>query len=165
MTRRTCTIKRYIVQTSTFPPTVWFVSFFGGSHVANRANMARDGRVRALVSQRLAVAVEEICQVLERTMAEYEQEVCRYRRLLHAVYKPDVRLRIQGSSPSLSCFSISVCLFIVVSRASASCTCSYGVHWLNEKLCNLHTKQSTQTETVLRNTSWFVICGANHCPK
>nr|XP_057932786.1 zinc finger protein 3-like [Doryrhamphus excisus] len=50
--------------------------------------------LRALVNQRLALAVEEIFVVLERTIAEYEEELCRtkeenerQRQLLDAVVK------------------------------------------------------------------------------
>ncbi|KAK2821012.1 hypothetical protein Q5P01_023971 [Channa striata] len=40
--------------------------------------------LRAFVSQRLTVAVEEIIGVLERTITEYEAEIERQRRLLGA---------------------------------------------------------------------------------
>ncbi|XP_061747096.1 oocyte zinc finger protein XlCOF6.1-like isoform X2 [Nerophis ophidion] len=47
--------------------------------------------LRALVDQRLTAAVEEIFVVLERTIAEYEAELCRtkedYNQLLDAVFK------------------------------------------------------------------------------
>ncbi|XP_077440514.1 uncharacterized protein LOC144062725 [Vanacampus margaritifer] len=55
--------------------------------------------LRTLVKQRLDVAVDEIFQLFERTIAEYEEELCRskeenerHRELLHAVLKPSVRL-------------------------------------------------------------------------
>ncbi|XP_051918715.1 oocyte zinc finger protein XlCOF8.4-like [Hippocampus zosterae] len=53
--------------------------------------------LRALLSQRLSAAVEEIFVVFEKTIAEYEEELCRtkeenerQRRLLDAVFKPQV---------------------------------------------------------------------------
>ncbi|XP_038580258.1 zinc finger protein 420-like [Micropterus salmoides] len=55
--------------------------------------------LRALLTERLAAAAEEIVGVFEETVAEYEaraeraeREVCRQRRLLEAVLKPEVRL-------------------------------------------------------------------------
>ncbi|XP_077390587.1 uncharacterized protein LOC144027145 [Festucalex cinctus] len=55
--------------------------------------------LRTLVKQRLDVAVDEIFELFERTIAEYEEELCRtkeeierHRELLHTVLKPSVRL-------------------------------------------------------------------------
>ncbi|XP_077439741.1 uncharacterized protein LOC144062329 [Vanacampus margaritifer] len=55
--------------------------------------------LRTLVKQRLNVAVEEIFELFERTIAEYEEELCRtkeekerQRELLDALLKPHVRL-------------------------------------------------------------------------
>ncbi|XP_047200144.1 zinc finger protein 391-like [Hippoglossus stenolepis] len=60
---------------------------------------ARVPALRALLTERLAAAAEEIVAVFEETVAEYEhrverseREVCRQRRLLDAVMKPEVRL-------------------------------------------------------------------------
>ncbi|XP_029920177.1 zinc finger protein 260-like [Myripristis murdjan] len=53
----------------------------------------RDVReLRSLVQQRLAAAAEEIFGLFERTIAEYEEENRRQRRLLDAVLNPEVRL-------------------------------------------------------------------------
>ncbi|XP_019740131.1 zinc finger protein OZF-like [Hippocampus comes] len=53
--------------------------------------------LRALLNQRLSAAVEEIFVVFEKTIAEYEEELCRtkeenerQRQLLDAVFKPQV---------------------------------------------------------------------------
>ncbi|XP_054626259.1 zinc finger protein 501-like [Dunckerocampus dactyliophorus] len=61
--------------------------------------MCKVQMLRALVNQRLTAAVEEIFVVLERTIAEYEEELCRtkeenarQRQLLDAVFKPEVVL-------------------------------------------------------------------------
>ncbi|XP_070701989.1 gastrula zinc finger protein XlCGF26.1-like [Pempheris klunzingeri] len=55
--------------------------------------------LRALLTERLTAAAEEIVGLLEETVAEYEdraerseREICRQRRLLDAVLKPQVRL-------------------------------------------------------------------------
>ncbi|XP_038580367.1 gastrula zinc finger protein XlCGF26.1-like [Micropterus salmoides] len=55
--------------------------------------------LRALVKQRLSAAAEEIFGLFERTISEYEQELCRskeenqrHRKLLDAVFQPEVRL-------------------------------------------------------------------------
>ncbi|XP_077420519.1 uncharacterized protein LOC144050801 [Vanacampus margaritifer] len=57
--------------------------------------MCKVQMLRALVNQRLSAAVEEIFVVFERTIAEYEEELCRtkkenerQRQLLDAVFKP-----------------------------------------------------------------------------
>ncbi|XP_019752686.1 zinc finger protein 260-like isoform X1 [Hippocampus comes] len=55
--------------------------------------------LRTLMKQRLNVAVDEIFELFERTIAEYEEELCRTKEekerqgeLLHAVLKPQVLL-------------------------------------------------------------------------
>ncbi|XP_062260735.1 zinc finger protein 2-like [Platichthys flesus] len=60
---------------------------------------ARVPALRAMLTERLTAAEEEILTVLEETVAEYEdrverseQEICRQRRLLDAVMKPVVQL-------------------------------------------------------------------------
>ncbi|XP_038580288.1 zinc finger protein 260-like [Micropterus salmoides] len=60
--------------------------------------------LRALVKQRLSAAAEEIFGLFERTISEYEQELCRskeenqrHRKLLDAVFQPEVRLHRAGS--------------------------------------------------------------------
>ncbi|KAM9797006.1 uncharacterized protein ACBT44_017321 [Syngnathus typhle] len=61
--------------------------------------MCKVRMLRELVKQRLNVAVEEIFQLLERTIADYEEELCRtkeenerQRELLDSVLKPQVGL-------------------------------------------------------------------------
>ncbi|XP_037102932.1 zinc finger protein OZF-like isoform X1 [Syngnathus acus] len=56
--------------------------------------------LRALVNERLSAAVEEVFAVLERTIADYEEELCRskeenrrQRQLLDALFKPQVDAR------------------------------------------------------------------------
>nr|XP_033465400.1 zinc finger protein 771-like [Epinephelus lanceolatus] len=61
--------------------------------------MSKVQMLRALVKQRLTAAVEEIFGLFERTIAEYEEELCRskeenerQRKLLDAVFNPQLRL-------------------------------------------------------------------------
>ncbi|XP_071758986.2 uncharacterized protein LOC139914545 [Centroberyx gerrardi] len=65
--------------------------------------MAKMQLMRALVSQRLNAAAEEIFGVVQRTIAEYEEEACRskqeierQRKLLDAVLKPEIKLHRTG---------------------------------------------------------------------
>ncbi|XP_041810696.1 zinc finger and SCAN domain-containing protein 2-like [Chelmon rostratus] len=54
--------------------------------------MSKVQTLRAFVKQRLTAAAEEIFEQFERTIAEYEEDVCRQQKLLDAVFKPEVRL-------------------------------------------------------------------------
>ncbi|XP_076579448.1 uncharacterized protein LOC143315828 isoform X2 [Chaetodon auriga] len=54
--------------------------------------MSKVQTLRAFVKQRLTAAAEEIFELFERTIAEYEEELCRQRKLLDAVFQPEVRL-------------------------------------------------------------------------
>ncbi|XP_049927598.1 zinc finger protein 583-like [Epinephelus moara] len=61
--------------------------------------MTKAQMLRAVVQQRLIAAAEEIFGLFERTIAEYEEELCRsqmesmrQRKLLDAVYNPQLRL-------------------------------------------------------------------------
>ncbi|XP_076610720.1 uncharacterized protein LOC143335305 [Chaetodon auriga] len=61
--------------------------------------MAKVQMLRALVRQRLTAAAEEIFGLFERTIAEYEEELCRskeenerQRKLLDAVFQPRLRI-------------------------------------------------------------------------
>lgn len=47
-------------------------------------NMSTIALLRAIVNQRLTVAVKEVFGVFERTFTEYEEEIDRQRRLLEA---------------------------------------------------------------------------------
>nr|XP_033465291.1 zinc finger and SCAN domain-containing protein 21-like isoform X3 [Epinephelus lanceolatus] len=61
--------------------------------------MSKVQMLRALVKQRLTAAAEEIFGLVERTIAEYEEELCRskeenerQRKLMDAVFNPQLRL-------------------------------------------------------------------------
>ena len=47
-------------------------------------------KLRELVKQRLAAAAEEIFELLERTITEYEEEAERQRRLMETLLQPRV---------------------------------------------------------------------------
>ncbi|XP_056264005.1 zinc finger protein with KRAB and SCAN domains 8-like isoform X2 [Pseudoliparis swirei] len=62
--------------------------------------MSKVQMLRCFVNQRLTAAAQEICGLFERTIAEYEEELCasreeneRHRKLLHAVFNPEVRIQ------------------------------------------------------------------------
>ncbi|XP_038551323.1 zinc finger protein 771-like [Micropterus salmoides] len=75
--------------------------------------MSKVQTLRAFVQQRLSAAAEEIFELFERTIAEYEEELCGQRKLLDAVFKPEAGVQLllvsedvvppeqQDSSPSL----------------------------------------------------------------
>ncbi|TNN40702.1 hypothetical protein EYF80_049143 [Liparis tanakae] len=74
--------------------------------------------LRGFVNQRLTAAAQEICGLFERTMLEYEEELCRskeeterHRKLLHAVFNPEVRVQRTGG------FS----LFITLTQRCSNC--------------------------------------------
>ncbi|XP_078793846.1 uncharacterized protein LOC144987916 [Oryzias latipes] len=50
--------------------------------------------LRELISERLAAAAEEICRLCEGTIVQYEQELCRQRRLLDVIWKPQLQLEL-----------------------------------------------------------------------
>ncbi|XP_030265076.1 zinc finger protein OZF-like [Sparus aurata] len=54
--------------------------------------MSKVQTLRVFVKQRLTAAAEEIFELFERTIAEYEEELCRHRKLLDAVLQPQVQL-------------------------------------------------------------------------
>ncbi|XP_030267015.1 oocyte zinc finger protein XlCOF8.4-like isoform X1 [Sparus aurata] len=58
--------------------------------------MSKVQTLRVFMKQRLTAAAEEIFELFERTIAEYEEELCRQRKLLDAVFKPQVQLHRTG---------------------------------------------------------------------
>ncbi|XP_074542184.1 uncharacterized protein LOC141802545 isoform X2 [Halichoeres trimaculatus] len=70
--------------------------------------MSKVQTVRGLIIQRLSAAAEEIFELFERTIAEYEEQLCRSKeenqrqqKLLEAVYNPEVRLHRADSQQLL----------------------------------------------------------------
>ncbi|XP_074543325.1 uncharacterized protein LOC141803261 [Halichoeres trimaculatus] len=68
-------------------------------HKGGKLTMSKVQMLRFLVNQRLSAAAEEIFELFERTIAEYEEQLCRSKeenqrqqKLLEAVYNPEVRL-------------------------------------------------------------------------
>ncbi|XP_059205861.1 uncharacterized protein LOC131984886 [Centropristis striata] len=89
-----------------------------------RVETGEEAALRALLTERLTAAAEEIVGLLEETVAEYEdrverseREICRQRRLLEAVLKPQVRLH-RADLPS------AVQYVIVVKKESQEQSCS-----------------------------------------
>ncbi|XP_074543346.1 uncharacterized protein LOC141803283 [Halichoeres trimaculatus] len=72
----------------------------GGSlYFFNCLKMSKTQIMRGLIIQRLSAAAEEIFELFERTIAEYEEQLCRskeenqrQKKLLDAVYNPQLRL-------------------------------------------------------------------------
>ncbi|XP_038571164.1 zinc finger protein 184-like isoform X7 [Micropterus salmoides] len=64
--------------------------------------MSKVQTLRAFVQQRLSAAAEEIFELFERTIAEYEEELCGQRKLLDAVFKPaaDVPVLLVSEVPT-----------------------------------------------------------------
>ena len=58
--------------------------------------MSKVQTLRVFVKQRLTAAAEEIFELFERTISEYEEELCRHRKLLDAVLQPQVQLHRAG---------------------------------------------------------------------
>lgn len=72
----------------------------------NRVKMSKVQMLRAQVSRRLSAAVDEILQLFERTIEEYEEEFSRsqkenvrLRKLLDDGHNADVRSHGAGLSP------------------------------------------------------------------
>ena len=83
--------------------------------------------LRSLVKQRLTAAAEEICALFERTIAEYEEELCRsteqnqrHRNLLDSALTPQLRLHRAGSFSSFFTVGTDTHLHLC-SVASGSC--------------------------------------------
>ena len=53
--------------------------------------MSKVQTLRVFVKQRLTAAAEEIFELFERTIAEYEEELCRQSRLLQDAGKSDIQ--------------------------------------------------------------------------
>ena len=58
--------------------------------------MSKVQTLRVVVKQRLTAAAEEIFELFERTIAEYEEELCRHRKLLDAVCHTEDQLHRTG---------------------------------------------------------------------
>lgn len=58
--------------------------------------MSSAENLKRFISDRLAAAAEEIFGVFEKTIAEYEEELDRQRKLFDVVWRPVVKLRRVG---------------------------------------------------------------------
>ncbi|XP_078797280.1 uncharacterized protein LOC144989115 [Oryzias latipes] len=65
--------------------------------------------LRELISERLAAAAEEICRLCEGTIVQYEEELCRQRRLLDVIWKPQLQLHHIGLPQHWLTEEVSLC--------------------------------------------------------
>lgn len=63
--------------------------------------MSKINLLRAFVNQRLSVAVDEIFEMFERILVEYDEEIDRQRRLLRAEDPPDARIATSSNGAGL----------------------------------------------------------------
>ncbi|XP_033973911.1 zinc finger protein 2-like isoform X1 [Trematomus bernacchii] len=54
--------------------------------------MAAVEKLRSVINERLAAAADEILEVFAQALSAYEEEICRQRRLLDTVLKPQIKL-------------------------------------------------------------------------
>ena len=87
--------------------------------------MCKVQMLRALVEQRLTAAAEEIFGLFERTIAEYEEELCRSKeknerqqKLLDAVFSPQLRLHRAGLLPLLLFFYFIYLFIFLLTKCS-----------------------------------------------
>lgn len=80
--------------------------------------MSKVQSVRDFVNQRLSAAAEEIFGLFERTIREYEDELCRQRKLLDTVLKPGVRVERAGLLIIHLCCNIKA-TFIIFGSANS----------------------------------------------
>lgn len=59
--------------------------------------------MKDFVNQRLTAAAEEIFELFESILAEYEEQVCRQQKLLDAVFNSEVRLYGAGKYSFARC--------------------------------------------------------------
>lgn len=65
-------------------------------YVCCGVKMCKIRTLRTLVNERLSTVVEEVFDLLETTIAEYEKEIERQRRLLEAVARPEGQINTAG---------------------------------------------------------------------
>ncbi|XP_030266980.1 zinc finger protein 510-like isoform X4 [Sparus aurata] len=65
---------------------------FWRKSLCESVKMSKVQTLRVFGKQKLTAAAEEIFELFERTIAEYEEELCRQRKLLDAVFQPQVQL-------------------------------------------------------------------------
>ncbi|XP_023188082.1 uncharacterized protein LOC111608388 [Xiphophorus maculatus] len=71
---------------------VFLIVLPSGILAVNMSGMSSVQHLREFISERLAAAAEEIFSVFQRTVAQYEEELDRQRRLLDGAWRPEVRL-------------------------------------------------------------------------
>ncbi|XP_033973923.1 zinc finger protein 699-like [Trematomus bernacchii] len=68
----------------------YFVSSY--IHIFHTVEMAAVEKLRSVINERLAAAADEILEVFAQALSAYEEEICRQRRLLDTVLKPQIKL-------------------------------------------------------------------------
>nr|XP_033946346.1 uncharacterized protein LOC117452035 isoform X5 [Pseudochaenichthys georgianus] len=68
----------------------YFVSSY--IHIFHTVEMAAVEKLRSVINERLAAAADEIFGVFAQALSAYEEEICRQRRLLDTVLKPQIQL-------------------------------------------------------------------------
>ncbi|XP_033946740.1 zinc finger protein 135-like [Pseudochaenichthys georgianus] len=68
----------------------YFVSSY--IHIFHTVEMAAVEKLRSVINERLAAAADEIFGVFAQALSAYEEEICRQRRLLDTVLKPQIKL-------------------------------------------------------------------------
>lgn len=96
--------------------------------------------MKDFVNQRLTAAAEEICELFESILAEYEEQVCRQQKLLDAVFNPEVRLCGAGKYSSARCVIRYMSLLVITSEKrfnslfstplSCHLMCVFSVHFV-----------------------------------
>ncbi|XP_078792986.1 uncharacterized protein LOC110016657 isoform X2 [Oryzias latipes] len=88
--------------------------------------------LRELISERLAAAAEEIFRLCEGTIVQYEQELCRQRRLLDVIWKPQLQLH------HIAAHNRGHAMDLVITYSLSAGGSVLPQHWMTEEedLCN-----------------------------
>ena len=78
--------------------------------------------MKVFVSQRLTAAVEEIIGHLHTIITEYEEEMCRHRKLLDNVSKPEEKLQRAGL------YNDTFIWFVAISHSLLATLCPVELH-------------------------------------
>ena len=94
-----------------------------------RVEMCKIESLRELVKQRLSSAVEEILGLFESTLAEYEEEIERQRRLLQVVEAPGGKTHTTGRFSSVLCDPVVLIIYYII----ITIITLIPLNWLNEE--------------------------------
>ncbi|XP_033973920.1 uncharacterized protein LOC117472694 isoform X2 [Trematomus bernacchii] len=70
------------------------LAYFVSSYIRifHTVEMAAVEKLRSVINEQLAAAADEILEVFAQALSAYEEEICRQRRLLDTVLKPQIKL-------------------------------------------------------------------------